>query len=114
MKIDEKRENVLTNYNAVRVAGKITESDHNNCELEVNLFFSSAKQECIEIFQFKNLESQKLFKNLTTETNDFTDCFKNNLDFDVQARNWKKVLDNYFHKSWTTSKCLTQNVCLRV
>ena len=65
MNIDEKREYVLTNYNAVKSKGRVIESDHNVCELEMNLLFCPLKQDRIEIFEFKNQESQKLFKDLT-------------------------------------------------
>ena len=55
--------------------GKVTESDHNVEILEVNLQFSSLKSERIEIFQFKNKNSQVMFKELTTNTTDFSNCF---------------------------------------
>ena len=57
MKIEEKRENVLTNYHAIKTVGRVIESDHNNCELEINLLFSTVKQDRIEIFQFKSFLS---------------------------------------------------------
>ena len=100
MSIDEKREYVLTNYNAIKSKGNVIESDHNNCELEINLFFSPLKQDREEIFEFRNQESQMLFKQLTSNTKEFSNCFNNNLDFEKQARNWRKLLDKYFHKSF--------------
>jgi hypothetical protein len=63
MNIDEKREYVLTNYNAVKSKGRVIESDV--CELDINLLFYPLKQDRIEIFEFTNQESQKLFKDLT-------------------------------------------------
>ena len=111
MKVDENRENVLTNYNAIKSVGRVIESDHNNCELEVNLVFCPRKQERIEIFQFKNQESQKLFKDLTTNTKEFTNCFDNNLDFDVQSKNWRKVLDNFFHKAFKKIRVSSKIKC---
>ena len=100
MHIDEKREYVLTNYNAIKSKGKVTESDHNNCELEINLLFSPIKQDRIEIFEFRNQESQMLFKKLTSDTQEFSNCFNNDLDFEIQANNWRKLLNKYFHKSF--------------
>ena len=100
MKIDEKREYTLSNYSAIKAVGRVVETDHNICELEVNLVISSIKQERIEMFQFKNQESQLLFKKLTTNTKDFSNCFNNESNFEVQAGKWRKVLDDYFHKSF--------------
>ena len=54
----------------------------------------------IEIFQFKDKTAQATFKNLTTETTEFTKCFENDLNFEEQAANWKKVLNDYFHKAF--------------
>ena len=100
MKVDEKREHVLTNFNSVKSAGRVIESDHNPVILEVNLEFSQIKPVRINVFQFKNKESQKELKKMTTETSEFTDCFKTDLDFEVQAKNWKKVLTKFFHKTF--------------
>ena len=100
MKVDDKRENALTNYRVVNKIGRVIESDHNPVILEINLIFTAIKPERIDIFQFKNIESQTLFKRLTSETNDFTNCFSNELDFEEQAMNWRKLLNDYFYKSF--------------
>ena len=100
MVVDEKREHVLTNYSAVKRVGRIVESDHNPVFLYLNLQFSRIRNERVEIFQFRNKESQQLFKTLTTNTSEFTDCFKNYLSFEQQSTKWRQVLDNYFHKAF--------------
>ena len=100
MVVDERRENVLTNYHALKDAGRVIESDHNGVELDINLKFSKVKSERIEFFQFKNLNSQLEFKKLTSTTTDFSTCFQNNLNFETQCSNWRTVLDNYFYKSF--------------
>ena len=100
MTIDEKRENTLTNFNAMKVIGRIVETDHNSCKLEMNLVFSPIKQERIEMFQFKNRESQLEFKRLTSNTKDFSNCFNNEMDFEAQADKWRKVLNSYFHRAF--------------
>ena len=100
MVIDEKRENALTNYNSVKKIGRVIESDHNVESLEVNLIFSNEKQERITFFDFKNKEAQQVFKKLTSNTNEFSKCFENNLTFEAQAKKWRRVLDSFFHKSF--------------
>ena len=100
MKVDEKRESTLTNFKAVKQIGRVVKSDHNPIVMELKLSFSAIKPERIEIFQFKDKTAQDQFKKLTTLTTEFTDCFKNDLDFEVQAQNWRKMLNNYFHKAF--------------
>ena len=41
-----------------------------------------------------------MFKSLTTKTIEFSKCFENDLNFEEQATNWKKVLNDYFHKAF--------------
>ena len=100
MRVDEKRENALINFKAAKQIKRVIESDHNPVILDLNLIFSGIKPERVEVFRFKDKEAQILFKQLTTNTTDFTSCFENNLDFEVQANNWRKMLDNYFHKAF--------------
>ena len=90
MVIDEKRENALTNYNSVKKIGRVIESDHNVESLEVNLIFSNEKQERITFFDFKNKDAQQVFKKLTSNTNEFSKCFENNLTFEAQAKKWRR------------------------
>ena len=63
-------------------------------------FTSNLKPERIEIFQFKNKNSQAEFKKLTSNTTDFSSCFENDLAFEDQAKNWKRVLKDYFFKAF--------------
>ena len=100
MVIDERRENALTNYSSVRKIGRVIESDHNPLFLHVNLLFEKIKEERLEVFQFRNKESQQVFKTLTSNTKDFTNCFKDNLSFEEQSTNWRRVLNSYFQKSF--------------
>ena len=100
MKVDESREYTLTNFSSVKKVGRVIKTDHNPVILEINLQFSKLKTERIEIFNFKNREGQQLFQNLTTNTSEFSDCFQNNLPFETQAMNWRKVLNKFFHKSF--------------
>ena len=75
MKIDEKREHVLTNFKAMKNQGRIIESDHNPVFLNLCLTFSKSINERITVYQFKNKKSQEMFKTLTTNTDEFTGCF---------------------------------------
>ena len=52
------------------------------------------------MFQFKNAESQQLFKMPTTNTTEFTDCFEDDSPLEFQAAKWRKVLNSFFQKSF--------------
>ena len=100
MIIDEKRVHALTNFHAIKTTGHIIESDHNVNILEINMKFSSMKQERKEIFHFKNVASQQVFKKLTSDTAEFSDCFQTDKPFEEQAVKWRKVLNGFFQKSF--------------
>ena len=100
MTVDENRDLALTNFNGIKKVGRVIESDHNVEILELKLQYSVRKPERIQIFQFKDKNAQAIFKNLTTETTEFSRCFQNDLKFEEQAANWKKVLNDYFHKAF--------------
>ena len=43
---------------------------------------------------------QQLFKMLTTNTTEFTDCFEDDSPLESQAAKWRKVLNTFFQKSF--------------
>ena len=40
VKVDEKREHTLTNFRSVKKLGRVTETDHNKVEIELNMDYS--------------------------------------------------------------------------
>ena len=100
MIIDETRKHVLTNFNPIRTGGRATESDHNTEILKLNLQYEKRKTERIEIFNYKNIECQEKFHNLTSRTQKLSECFKMELSFEGQATKWKKTLDSFCHQSF--------------
>ena len=52
------------------------------------------------MFDFKNKESQKVFKSLTSNTIEFSKCFENDMKFEDQALQWRKVLNSFFQKAF--------------
>ena len=59
MLIDESRHDVLTKYAGKKGVGKIVESDHNLLSAQFNIQFDKLqKNERIEVFDYKNLDSQ--------------------------------------------------------
>ena len=92
MKIDENKEFVLTNYARVRIDGKATDSDHNTQYMDLDLEIENFKPKRTEIFNFKNKKSQEKFKQLTSETDKFTNCFQTNAPLQMQIENWRELL----------------------
>ena len=76
MVIDDQRKHILTNYCKVKSAGKATDSDHYTQYLDLELEFLKEKPIRQEMFNFMDEKAQNQFKNLTSKTSEFTDCFK--------------------------------------
>ena len=92
MKIDENKEFVLTNFSRVKVNGKATDSDHNTQYMDLDLEIENIKTKRKEIFNFKNEKGKKKFKELTSKTDKFTNCFQTNAPLHIQIENWRELL----------------------
>ena len=97
--IDEEREHVLTRTTKTK-KGKVTkESDHNVIETKFNMKWNkSTKTEKNDLFNLKNKECQKVFKDETTKTNDLSKIFEDEKDLDVATNKFLKKLNKILHK----------------
>ena len=95
MVIDENKKHVLTNYRGVKKGIKATDTDHFTEYLDIDLQLITKKPVRREIYNFKDKESQCVFENITSNTQEFSNCFKNNLPLTVQIENWRKTLDSH-------------------
>ena len=69
--------------------------------MDLNVQIIKEKPVRQEIYNFKNKECQARFQTLTSETQDFTDCFQNNkLSPLEQVEKWRKVLKTYCGKAF--------------
>ena len=93
MVIDEENKYVLTNYKQVKRGGKAANSDHATEYMDLNLKVITEKPKRREIWNFKNKEAQKIFRTLTTETEEFSRCFDNNLSVLEQINEWRTVFN---------------------
>ena len=75
MVIDDSKNHILTNFKPARDGGKAVDSDHLTEYMDLNLKITHEKPARDELYNFKNKEAQIKFKNLTSETKDFTNCF---------------------------------------
>ena len=68
--------------------------------MDVKLQFVSEKPQRREIFNFKNKKSQERFKNITSNTTQFSECFKSNLPFEDQIKQWRHVLNSHCQEAF--------------
>ena len=100
MVIDERKEHIRTNYQQARSEGKATDSDHFTEYLDIHLNFESVKPDQVEFYNFKYKKSQVMFRELTTETNEFTKCFTVDGSLEVQIEDWRRVLNTHCRNSF--------------
>ena len=57
-----------------------------------------------KFYNFKDGESQNIFKTLTSQTTKFTDCLKGEESFTRKVENWRKVLISFCEKSFKKTR----------
>ena len=92
MIVDENREMTITNYHCAKRGKSAVDSDHVTFMLKINLNVLPHKPQRVERLDFKNTEGKILFKKKTTETSEFTDCFKNMLPLLDNCERWNDTL----------------------
>ena len=100
MHVDEKGEHQLTNYYGKNYNGKVTQTDHAKIELNINLKFEVNKPQRIEAYNLKNPESQKFFRELTTNTDKLNSCFQSDEPFQKQMKMCEHKLKSHVIKSF--------------
>ena len=95
MVIDEEKKHILTNYKPARAGAKANDSDHFTEVMDVNLELIADKPQRKEIFNFKDKDSQAYFKEITSKTEEFSNCFDNNKPLEEQIYDWRKVLKTH-------------------
>ena len=92
MTIDENRDFGLTNFNNKRGKSCPVESDHNPIILDLNISYSKPLKQRIEIYNLKHLESQQVFKEITSKSTMLSKCFTNGDNLKQQVESWEKNL----------------------
>ena len=99
MLVDEERSHVLTKYATTMGIQKKSESDHNILYAKFKLKIQkSKKHERLEVFDFKNLASQKLFFEETENIHHFEEMFSADEDVERNSKVLFQKLNNIFHK----------------
>ena len=99
MFIDEERLHVLTKYATTKGIQKRSESDHNFLYAKFKIALQNANnKERLEVFNFKNLDCQKLFFAETSNIEQFDEIFLNDLNVEEQSQKLCKKLNSIFQK----------------
>ena len=104
MEIDDMKKNVPTNYTQVRKGGRAVDSDHVPLELTLDMKIPPTRPTRVVVYNFNNKNGQNLFKQMTGNTEEFTNCFISEEPLLVQCDMWKKVLEAHCKKSISTNK----------
>ena len=100
MEVDDKKKHVLTNYTQVKRGGRAVDSDHVPLELKLDLKHIPTKPARVVLYDNKNRDGQKRFKDLTSETQEFTDCFNSLQPLLDQCDDWLSSVHSYCEKAF--------------
>ena len=99
--IDEKRENTLTKFVSLKGVRQKSESDHNPLFVEFNIKFRKAQSvERQELFNFKDLNAQKLFSQITNNSEKLRACIGGRVSNKNTANKFYKTLEDIFHTAF--------------
>ena len=93
MIIDEERRHPL-------VTKANTFSDHFTTILNMSISVKQNNEERRELFNFRNVECQEIFRKITENNKKLTDCFKTDEPLETQCIKWRKNLEKTFHQSF--------------
>ena len=100
MHIDEDKKEILTNYSQVHKGKRAVDCDHVPLEININLKLLPTKPIRSVKFNFRNELGREKFQELTSLTNDFTDCLESMQPLQLQFEQWEKILMTYCEKSF--------------
>ena len=105
MEIDEERKYVLTKMTKTKKGIKIKESDHNVIITEFNEKTKPHVKEKLEVYNLKNKDCQKRFKEFTTNTKMFSTVFENGeSEVDVLTKRLMKKIDGAIAKNFRKNR----------
>ena len=97
--VDEEQKYVLTRITKTKLGTTIKQSDHNGIITELNIpWKDSMKKDKIEILNFKNLASQKMFHEETSNNKYLSSTFEGPDHLDIKTNKFLKRLDRVCKK----------------
>ena len=103
--IDDKRKNVLTRISKTKQGIKRVESDHNTIITKFDLKVKDReKVKKTEIFNFKDKDSLKRFKEITSNNSELSSIFDSKRSVEKQAKQFMKRLNGMLHQCFKKIK----------
>ena len=97
--IDEKREHVLTRITKTKTGSEHKQSDHNLIETRLRISWNKeSNKKVTKIFNLKNKQCQKKFKEQTSQSTALSQIFDNESNIDVATEKFLKRLNKYLYK----------------
>ena len=100
MIVDEERKFSLTNFSKKSSGERTTDTDHMTLILDLNISVPKVITQRVEFYNLKNTECQEIFKKVTTNTNNHSKCFSDDLPLNIQTKKWEKSLKASLAKSF--------------
>ena len=100
MVIDEDKQYALAHYFRRKGINHKIYSDHNPLILDIKVNMSRKRNDRIELFNFRSVECQEKFLNITNKSEELIKCFNNKLPLNKQCNQWFKELNGIFHQSF--------------
>ena len=97
--VDEERSRVLTKISKTKQGTRRVESDHNSIITRFDLSVTEKqKVRNIEIFNFKDENGLKKFKEMTSKTSDWSSFFGSKRSVEKQSKYFLKRLNGILHQ----------------
>ena len=100
MIVDEEKNYALTHYFKKNGVNCKKDSNHNTLVLDMKKTMDKMRKERTEFFNFRNSECQKVFHQITNQSEKLIDCFNNKQTLSQQCNKWFKELNSIFHQSF--------------
>ena len=104
MKIDNGKNHMLTNFNNVDKNGMTVNSDHFPLTMNIKLEIEPLKRDKIDVLNFNDLNSQMLFKDMTSNTTVFSECLQNVHKVSEGAKLWIGTVKSFKKIRFRTRK----------
>ena len=99
MHIDEEKLNVLTSVTKTEQGVVKHESDHNSLTINFNIKWNQKEKPIrLEIFNFKDKDEQKKFRELTNVSTKLSSVFDTKEDIEAQSNKFLKELNKILHQ----------------
>ena len=109
VQIDEKKDYSLTRFGTENGKSVVKESDHNPIIGKLRLHVKNVKKERVEMFNLRNTECQKQFKEVTDKTDLLSTSIREDENIEVSFERFLKNLNRIFYKTFKKIRICPSN-----